>query len=339
MPYAIMKIKKIKSCAEFTKVMEHNYRLTPVLNADPNLQYKNEELINLEYKSYNDAYKDAISKSKYYKTHKVRKNAVRGLEVLMTYKENESDGINLETWKRKNLEWMMETFGKSNVKAMTYHGDESSPHIHAIVIPMINDRLNAYQILGNRHKMRELQDGYAKVMEPLGLERGLRNTVAKSTDIQKFYAALKNAINKKLPDIIKGETIEQYKVRADAVYENANLNYYNEKLKAERQLVEVKTKHKNEMINISKENSNLKRKLKSYEGFEHELGQLCDIKEEIIEYRILKSGLENLKQTSPEEANRVKTVTDYMESAIKWEKKRKKNKELEKEQLIREKKE
>jgi hypothetical protein len=91
--------------------------------------------------------------------------------------------------------------------------------------------------------MRELQDSYAKTMQPLGLERGLKGSVAKRTDIKKFYSLLNKELEKKLPEIKKGETIEKYKARAEAVYEATNLNYLNERLKAERKLVEVKTKY------------------------------------------------------------------------------------------------
>ena len=263
MAYAIMSIKKIKSNAEFTKVMEHNYRLTPVLNADSNLQYKNENLIDLKFDTYKDAYNDAISKSSYYKNHKVRKDAVRGLEVLITYTNDLLLGMNTETWKNKNIEWMKKTFGEDNVIAMTYHGDESTPHIHGMVIPMVNEKLNSYQLLGNRHKMRDLHDDYAKSMKPLGLERGMKYSIAKHTDIKKFYTLLNNELEKKLPDINKDEKIEQYKMRADLVYETANINHFNEKLKLERKLIETQTKHREDVVKLKKENTVLQNKLKT----------------------------------------------------------------------------
>lgn len=337
MAYAIMRIKKIKSNPEFTKIMEHNYRLTPVLNADPSLQHTNEELIKLQFKSYKEAFENAINKSDYYKTHKIRKNAVRGLEILMTHTDDISTGLNLEAWKRKNIDWIKETFGEKNIASMIYHGDESTPHIHAVVFPIINDRLNAYHILGNRQKMRELQDSYAKTMQPLGLERGLKGSVAKKTDIKKFYSLLNKELEKKLPEIKKGETIEKYKARAEAVYEATNLNYLNERLKAERKLVEVKTKHNNEIIKHKKDISSLKNKLKTYEGFEREFGNIDALKKELNEYRTLKNGLHNLKQIHPEETSRIDIFNEYMESVMKWEKKRNKlkEKEIEKFELAR----
>ena len=90
--------------------MEHNYRLTPVLNADPSLQHINEELIKLQFESYKEAFEMQLINQIITK-HIKSENAVRGLEILMTYTDDISTGLNLKHGK-ENIDWIKETFGE-----------------------------------------------------------------------------------------------------------------------------------------------------------------------------------------------------------------------------------
>lgn len=326
MAYAIMRIKKIKSNAEFSKVMDHNYRLVEVLNADKDLAYRNSEIIKLEHDTYADAFNDKIKNSEFYKTNNIRKNAVRGLEVLLTYTEDYSRDINLERWKEENKKWITKTFGKDNVISMMYHGDESTPHIHAMVIPMVDGRLNAYHILGNRQKMRGLQDSYAKAMESFGLERGLRNSVAKHIDIQKFYAALNRELEKELPKPLINESLDEYRFRANEEYQLANVKHYNEKLSLQRTVDVIKTEMRNKDIDHKSKLKEFQNRLNNYKKLEREFGSQEKIEITLSNARALKSGLEMIKKEKLDGYENVDGLLNYLNEVTNW--KKEKDKEL-----------
>jgi 5S rRNA maturation endonuclease (ribonuclease M5) len=55
-------------------------------------------------------------------------------------------------------------------------------------------KLNCRAILGgSRYRLSELQDDFAAAMAPLGLERGIKGSRAKHTEIRKYYAAINQA--------------------------------------------------------------------------------------------------------------------------------------------------
>src|SRR5207302_3664751 len=86
--------------------------------------------------------------------------------------------------------WLRETFGEANLVAGVLHRDELSTHLQALVVPIDErGRLNARHFIGgDRHRLSELQDSYAERMAALGLERGVRGSVATHEEVKQWYA-------------------------------------------------------------------------------------------------------------------------------------------------------
>lgn len=205
MGYCFFSTEKVKSQGELTSKYIHNYRQINVENADNSLLHLNEELLELGYdkngvpKTYNDFFKERIDSLPYYKNHKIRKNAVHAIEVITTFSKGED--IDIQSWKKKNVEWMQNTFNvakdkKSNIASIVYHADEpGNVHCHAIIVPIDeNGHLNASRFLDGSKKLSDLQTSYAKDMEEFGLERGLEGSQARHQDIKKYYAGLNRGI-------------------------------------------------------------------------------------------------------------------------------------------------
>ena len=151
--YSFVSTEKIKDLGAFSRKLEHNFRIGGrVPNADPMKSYLNEELIKLEPGSdYIKEYNKRVLDSVYYQTHKIRKDAVRGIEVMMTFSSKDiPKDFDFEQWKKENVEWLQSYFGKDNVVSAVLHMDETTPHIHAVVIPMVNERLSAAHFLNGR---------------------------------------------------------------------------------------------------------------------------------------------------------------------------------------------
>ena len=218
MGYCFMTIQKVKNLGTLKSKYIHNYRETDVPNADPDCIDENEELVKLLDENGNATDYVEKFKERVKDIPKYRKDAVRAFEVVTTF-SRETD-IDIESWKKANVEWLKETFnkagdGKDNVISVMYHGDETgNVHCHAIVIPIDeNGRLNASHYTNGRLALVKMQDTYAKKMKQFNLERGLEGSNATHKQIRNFYASLNNA-KKKIPPVRENESAAEYRKRA-----------------------------------------------------------------------------------------------------------------------------
>ena len=317
MGYCFMAWEKMKTKNHFEKSMAHNFRQESVSNADPEKMHLNKELVKLKDENYWEAYERKIKESEAYKGKtKPRKDAVRGLEVMLTRTGmDDPSKFNQEEWERKNVEWLEKTFGKGNVVSAVCHYDETTPHIHAIVIPMHEGRLNAKHYTGGKMACSEMQTDYAKVMERFGLERGLKGSYAKHTDIKRYYTVMNKELEKKLPEIQKNETAHEYRERANLFFQDVNLKHLGEIEKEKRKTIEAKTKLKDERIAFDKDKEMLIEARAELEEYKREIAiaqKKADRMDELL------GGLKN-GYLPPEEANEFERT---MKDIVNWERAR-----------------
>jgi hypothetical protein len=135
----------------------------------------------------------------------IRKNALLAVEFLLTaspeyFRPDDPSGAGyfepkrLEDFQQSACEWLVNRYGDRIVRA-ELHLDESTPHIHAYMVPLDErGKLNCRVLLGgSRYRLSELQDDFAQAMATLGLERGIKGSKAKHTEISKYYAAVNSA--------------------------------------------------------------------------------------------------------------------------------------------------
>ena len=161
----------------------HIERTRPTHNANPDI--KNEWLVG-------DGSMYEKSKKVWDKIPKIRKDAVHAFEVLLTASPEAFENINLDEWKKKNIEWLKKEFAGCEIVGACLHLDESTPHIQAIIIPTDikkdgSQQLNCKKYLGGPAKLKAMQTSYAKSMAGFGLERGVEGSKAKHTTIAQFY--------------------------------------------------------------------------------------------------------------------------------------------------------
>lgn len=253
-----MRFEKIKTSTGFAGKYAHNFRTMNVPNADPSLQYLNEELIKMpEGQDYYTMYQQKIKEASGYQDNKPRKDAVKGLEFVMEYNPRTvGEDFNEERWKELNVKWLEDTFGKENVISAVCHKDEGagayygSCHIHAVVIPLVDGKLKAKQYTGGKVTVSNLQTSYGKYMSEVGLERGLQGSHAKHMDIQRFYAAENKIINNTLPHPEPGENIYEYRERVNEIYVDANLKHFGEKLNLQQKISEARTLDMHDKIEL-----------------------------------------------------------------------------------------
>lgn len=192
MNYAVMRLKKIKSVSGLSGIEHHdNYRDELPHRSHPDLSCENYTLRPPCYgadQSLVDRWKQRVG------SQKIRKNAVLAYEIVLSFSPDALRKLNFDSWVEDNVCWLSENFGgESNILTVEIHLDETTPHLHAVAVP-IDERgkLNSKHYTGTRSHLSRLQDSYAKAMLPHGLERGVkyyeRETKIYHSDHRKYNA-------------------------------------------------------------------------------------------------------------------------------------------------------
>lgn len=213
--FCIMRMQKIKSTSEASARLKHARREIPCKTVrDPNAKNvritMGDEMKRTVKMSFAEIFKERTA------GQNVRKNAVRAIEVMLTFSPGAVETGQLRDWAGANMSWLEQTFGgRQNIIDAQLHMDETTPHIHAMVIP-IDERgkLNARAFLGgNNHRMRDIQTEYAKAMEKFGLKRGISREITRAKHQSHLRWIAENAL--------KEATLQAYE---DILNEKLNLD-------------------------------------------------------------------------------------------------------------------
>ena len=246
MSFAVLRVAKIKTAGGAGGLSAHLERTMDVPNADEELRR-----FNKRYVGSGNLWNDIKKKLEENDITDVRKNGVYAIEILMTAspehfnfckirKEDGSAALtgNIENWKNfdKNCQnWLISEFGNKNIVNYTIHLDEGTPHIHAVIVPLVDSKktkqvplkdflgrptnlkdvevpvkkLSAKSFIDGREALRRLQDTFAEVHKERGLKRGLEGSKAKHTTVKEFYASIKDNPS------LKDETLKLINQRAN----------------------------------------------------------------------------------------------------------------------------
>ncbi len=210
---------------------------------------------------------------------KLRKDAVKYIanvfsgshEKMMKIFDNEKEK---NEFIRRSYEFACKTYGEKNIVRFTLHMDEKTPHIHCVAVPLTKDgRLSAKQVLGNRNNLKRLQNEYAKIMEPLGLKRGLSSEITgrKHETAQEYQKRINNEkIDDFKPVKVLGivNPIKTYKKALNTLKDmdmnerenKSQRKYYGDTTrktieKYEREIQELKDKHRKEVQSVKNSNT------------------------------------------------------------------------------------
>lgn len=198
MQFAIFRVgeRKFKNIKELKHYQRHMMREGDIINANPDMLAENITLI-----GDGDIIKDV---EEYTHGIKMRKNGVLAREILMTaspeWVKNADTGL-MNDWINSNLEWLEEEFG-DNLRHLVLHADETTLHLHGLVVPRFSDSKKGYVLANSRYfdgavKLSEFQDRYSAAMEHLGLERGLKWSKATHTKIRTYYTLVNKELDTK----------------------------------------------------------------------------------------------------------------------------------------------
>lgn len=182
--YAILRIAKLTSLNKCRSAVLHNARAVKVKSVvDENI--KNPKIVfpqlqENENMTYSEFFKKRTSEQK----RKIRKDAVRGLELVMLVSNRSLTNEEKKTLIKACFDFACENFnGSQNIYKIYAHEDEVSMfHLHLILCPVDeNGQLNARAFINGSKKMTELQNKFYEKVKFLGnIKRGKPKEMTKA---------------------------------------------------------------------------------------------------------------------------------------------------------------
>ncbi|HEX8708853.1 MAG TPA: MobV family relaxase [Pyrinomonadaceae bacterium] len=207
MAFAIARLAKQKGGSVGSSSL-HNGRGRETPNADPEREKDNRVLIGDE-RPVPERVREVIREH----GGKPRSDSVEAVEILLTASpewwqddHGETDRKKVDQFSAAAREFLSKRENGGICVKATLHMDERTPHIHAHNVPIDPaGRLNCKHYFGDRKKLSKWQDRFADHVRDLGLERGVRDSRARHTDIKDFYKAIEREHRirvdyEKLPD-------------------------------------------------------------------------------------------------------------------------------------------
>lgn len=206
--YCILRIKKLHTNANIGGAVSHHLRTRETENADDERISKNfffpnsPLLIDGKYIGENNTKKElrlkvqkmAMAMYKKNLPEKIRKNAVRAVEFMMTVSPEvmNKKEFNVRKYLTECTNWVRDKFGSENIFFIAKHFDETTPHVSILLTPKDeNGKLNARKFFGGREKMSLLQDDfYNEVGKKFSLDRGIKGSKSRHQTIKQYYTKL-----------------------------------------------------------------------------------------------------------------------------------------------------
>lgn len=224
--YGIFRVEKLKKISNLRGSLMHAFREQITPNADSSRRADNVLLTPDAYdvKSTLDKY-EALKP-----TGKIRADVVHAIEVMVTASPEAMKAMSAserEAYLKKSLDFCNSQFGTNNLLHAQIHNDETTAHLTAFYIPVIekenkkgvvNRKLNASEILGGKKDYSERQTAfYEQVSKHYGLERGEIGSKAEHKKVLDWYSEINaEKISASVPKIL--EEVEK-KAKTSLTYE------------------------------------------------------------------------------------------------------------------------
>lgn len=203
MSFAIYRTEKLKSVGAISASAAHNARTRITPNADASLTSANRQLFGFDGAI---PIPETLLAEWERRTASARRKPDAVLlqelflgcspEFFAELTDTREFNAHLDEWTRLSLEWLQREFG-DNLLSATLHLDETTPHIAAYVVPLMPAKDGSVWLSGkkifNPVTLTQQQDRYAAAVAELGLQRGVRGSIAKHRTIRSFYGQIEQA--------------------------------------------------------------------------------------------------------------------------------------------------
>jgi len=197
MAYAILRVERLKRKADVDNASRHGRRADSGTHYDASRTVLNRHWLGAERVDAPADWAHAVRTAVHKQHLHVRANGAVAAELLLAASpdffigdDDEIDGEKLDRWIETNLGWLNHRFPKM-VLAARLDLDESSPHLAVLLLPTYEKTTKQKSVRAvsyrkvfcgadkaeTSRRMIALQNEYAAVMAPLGLQRGVPKAV------------------------------------------------------------------------------------------------------------------------------------------------------------------
>jgi hypothetical protein len=215
----VLRIKKLHK-KDLRKASSHNLRKIKVANADGTKTILPLKVKPNDNDLTSNLHQVALKKLRDHGIRSIATNAICGIELVLSVSNGffnddimKSFDIELNVnkhrladWTNMTASWLRNMFG-DNLLQMQLHLDETTPHIHAVVLPLVEkpiiqgtglrkgESVLKWRLCGSDVLRKSwyfhMQTEYSKAVEVLGLERGVQGSKAEYKDLRKLEALQK----------------------------------------------------------------------------------------------------------------------------------------------------
>lgn len=252
MSMLVAHMKKHNSGSSCSGIYSHNERLYDSLtnkDIDKNKSFLNYELINNNHRSYNEIIKDKIKELGYGQNGKkqLRKDAVKMCSWIITSDTDFFKNLSVEEEKRffiESLNYFKDKFGQENIISATVHKDETTPHLHLNLMPILDNKFNC-KTLFNKYRLKDIQKNL-----PLYLQnKGFNILRGKENSTNEHLNELDFKIHKRLEKLKELDNLIELKTNLSKEIVSLALNINTEEIKR-KELIENYNKTINKINNI-----------------------------------------------------------------------------------------
>lgn len=194
--FAILRVAKMRGPGQVAASAAHLTRTRETPNADPARKQFNIIWANKTVEAAMGDWRRQLGTV----DRKVRKDAVTCLEYVFTYSPGALDNQKAGDYFSSCSKWLEARHGKDRIILGAAHYDETTPHMHVLVVPIreqVNKKgqkvtaLNAKHWLDGSKKLSEMQTDFANTVgKAYDLDRGIKGSRARHERVQRFYGGL-----------------------------------------------------------------------------------------------------------------------------------------------------
>jgi hypothetical protein len=170
----VILVGKINGAAKLLASARHNLREIRVELGEDSQINSAKSVLNIVIRGGKSSSEVAILAQQLISTagvKKLRKDAVYAVEYIFSLPPGTA--VDPHAYFEESIEWLAEYTGCPVLSAVT-HLDESAPHVHVLVLPLVGNKMNGSALVGYKSQLSALkQSHYEKVASRFGVARAV----------------------------------------------------------------------------------------------------------------------------------------------------------------------
>lgn len=172
--YQVVRVKKKKATA-IGAMQSHNLRQYKTVAPNIDSEKSKGNVVLIKCDDFASAINKRVEEIQSQQKRKIRKDCPRALEYVISasseFFENATEKEKSDYF-RKSLEYLKSRHGNENVISAVIHNDETTPHMHVVIVPVKDKKLNPKHFC-DKFELPKLHSEFnERVGSVFGLERG-----------------------------------------------------------------------------------------------------------------------------------------------------------------------